>query len=117
MLQQTFGDPHRIISDKGTAFTSSQFKNYCTEHNIEHITTTTGVPRGNGQVERINRIIISVLTKLSLENPDRWYKHVPRLQMCINSTYQRSIGMSPFEALIGTKMKHRENINILSLLE
>lgn len=37
--------------------------------------------------------------------------------MCINSTYQRSIGTSPFEALLGTRMKRGEDINILSLLE
>lgn len=117
VLQQTFGNPQRIISDKETAFTSSQFSDYCTEHNIEHVTITTGIPRGNGQVERINRIIISVLTKLSLDNPDRWYQHVARLQMCINSTYQRSIGMSPFETLLGTKMRHREDVRMLSLLE
>lgn len=117
ILQQIFGDPQRIISDRGTAFTSSPFNDYCAEYNIEHVVITTGVPRGNGQVERIHRIIIPVLTKLSLDNRDRWYRHVSRLQMCINSTYQRSIGMSPFEALLGIKMKYRENIQILSLLE
>lgn len=37
--------------------------------------------------------------------------------MCINSTYQRSIGMSPFEVLFGIKMRHREDVEILSVLE
>lgn len=73
--------------------------------NIEHVTVTTGVPRGNGQVERINKIIISVLTKLSLGKPERWYRYVYRLQMCINSMYQRNIDMSPFKALFGVKMR------------
>lgn len=84
-MQQIFGNPQRIVTDKGTAFTSSQFNDYCKEENIEHVTITTGVPRGNGQAERINKIIIPTLTKLSLDNPSRWYRHVPKLQRCINS--------------------------------
>lgn len=65
----------------------------------------------------MNRIIILVLTKLSLDNPDRWYKHVAKLQLCINSTYQRSVGMSPFEVLFGVKMKHSDDNRIISVLE
>ena len=36
-----FGNPKNLISDKGTAFTSSEFKNYCENENIQHSTTTT----------------------------------------------------------------------------
>lgn len=64
-LQQNFGSPRRIITDKRAAFTSNDFRKYCQAENIQH-TETTGMPRGNGQVERINRSIIPVLTKLSL---------------------------------------------------
>lgn len=116
MMQQIFGNPRRILTDRSTAFTSSDFNNYCTVEDIEHITVTTGVPRGNGQVERVNRTIIPVLTKLSLDNADRWYRHVARLQMCLNNTYQHSVDMSPFEALFGTKMKHRDDVQIISML-
>ncbi|GFX14347.1 hypothetical protein TNCV_1768411 [Trichonephila clavipes] len=30
----TFGTPHRIITDKGTAFTSKEFREYCENENI-----------------------------------------------------------------------------------
>lgn len=117
MLQQWFGNARRIISDQGPAFTSNAFEDWCRDENIEHVLVTTGVPRGNGQVERINRIIIPVLAKLSMENPDRWYQHVRRLQMCLNSTHQRSIGMSPFEVLFGVKMRQAEDLRIAEVLE
>lgn len=45
--QATFVNPGRIIFDRGAAFTSKKFKDYC-----DHITVTTGVPRSSGQVER-----------------------------------------------------------------
>ncbi|GFW30761.1 uncharacterized protein TNCV_4088811 [Trichonephila clavipes] len=41
---------------------------YCDEENIQHLQIATGVPRGNGQVERIHRTLIPVLTKLSLDD-------------------------------------------------
>jgi len=40
-----FGNPRRIISDRGAAFTSNDFQSYCREENIEHVLITTGVPR------------------------------------------------------------------------
>ncbi|GFW23961.1 transposon Tf2-6 polyprotein [Trichonephila clavipes] len=52
--QKTFGNPMRIISDRGSAFTSKLFNDYCDEENIQHLQIATGVPRGNGQVERIH---------------------------------------------------------------
>ncbi|GFU54520.1 transposon Tf2-6 polyprotein [Trichonephila clavipes] len=53
--QKTFGNPIRIISDRGSAFTSKLFNDYCDEENIQHLQIATGVPRRNGQVERIHR--------------------------------------------------------------
>ncbi|GFU28913.1 transposon Tf2-6 polyprotein [Trichonephila clavipes] len=49
--QKTFGNSIRIISDRGSAFTSKLFNDYCDEENIQHLQIATGVPRGNGQVE------------------------------------------------------------------
>jgi len=115
--QKVFGNPCRIISDRGSAFTSDDFQNYCREEDIENILITMGVPRGNGQVERINRIIIPILTKLSHDHPDKWFKYVSRVQIAINSTYQRSVGASPFEILFGVKMRRKENPELLSLIE
>ncbi|GBM70490.1 Pro-Pol polyprotein [Araneus ventricosus] len=99
-----FGSPFQIISDRGTAFTSGDFADYCAKEKIKHHAITTGLPRANGQIERINQTIISVLSNLSLENPNKWYKFTNELQQTINSTYQRSIDTTHFELLFGTKM-------------
>lgn len=115
--QQVFGNPRRIICDRGTVFTSNDFQNYCKVEGIELIFTTTGVPRGNGQVERINRIIMPVLAKLAINQPEQWYKHVDCVQKCINSSYQRSIRMTPFELMFGIKIKQREDIDVLSVID
>ncbi|GFX53777.1 retrovirus-related Pol polyprotein from transposon 17.6 [Trichonephila clavipes] len=74
------------------------------------------VPRGNGQVERIHRTLIPVLTKLSLDDSTKWYKYVDILQIILNSTISRSTKWTPFELLVGIKMRNKENILIKDLL-
>ncbi|GFX19872.1 transposon Tf2-6 polyprotein [Trichonephila clavipes] len=109
-------NPIRIISDRGSAFTSKLFNDYCDEENIQHLQIATGVPRGNGQVERIHRTLIPVLTKLSLDDSTKWYKYVDRLQRILNSTISRSTKWTPFELLVGIKMRNKEDILIKDFL-
>lgn len=54
----TFRNPRRIVSDRGSAFTSHEFRDYCKQESIQRHLITTGIPRTNGQVKRLNRIII-----------------------------------------------------------
>ncbi|GBM86924.1 hypothetical protein AVEN_151823-1 [Araneus ventricosus] len=85
-LQQTvFGNPSRIITDRGSVFIAKEFETYCSEEGIQHLKITTGIPRGNGQIERMHRILILVLSKLSRDDPTKWFKHVPTIQRVINS--------------------------------
>lgn len=116
ILQQHFGNPQRIISDRGTAFTSREFAEFCQKEGIHHQLITTGVPRGNGQVERVNAIVTNTIAKISTENPGKWYKHVSRVQRAINGTYQRSIGTSPFELLFGVKLRTPEDLHLEEMI-
>lgn len=68
------------MSDRGSAFASKAYKEYCQDENIEHVLITTDIPRGNSQVEKMNDTIIPVLTKLSISNPAEWWTHVGRVQ-------------------------------------
>lgn len=64
----------------------------------------------------MHRTIISALTKLCIEDPALWYKHVSRLQRALNSTYHRSIGTTPFTLMVGTKLRLKEDLEIIQLL-
>ncbi|GFV06553.1 transposon Ty3-I Gag-Pol polyprotein [Trichonephila clavipes] len=81
-----------------------------------HISITTGLPRSNGQIEKQNSTIIAVLSKLSVNDPEKWYSHVPHLQEILKSTFQRRIKTTPFELLFGTKRKSCQDIEIVELL-
>ncbi|GFW18106.1 transposon Tf2-9 polyprotein [Trichonephila clavipes] len=115
LQQKTFGNPKRIITDRGSPFNSKGFDDYCTEEKIQNLQITTGVPRGNG-VERIHRTLIPVLTKLSIDDPTKWYKFVDRLQRILNSTSNRITKWSPFELLTGVTMRNKEDLYLRNLL-
>ncbi|GFU90999.1 hypothetical protein TNCV_4923301 [Trichonephila clavipes] len=87
-----------------------------TFENIQHLQIATGVPQGNGQIERIHRSLIPVLTKLSLDDSTKWYKYADRLQRILNSTICRSTKWTPFELLVGTKMHNKDFILIKDFL-
>lgn len=86
MLQGIFGNPTRIISDRGAAFTSHDLKKNCEEVNVHHVFIITGILRGSGQMERVNDITKTIVAKLSINEPDNWFKYVPKIQMSLNSS-------------------------------
>lgn len=117
ILQQHFGNPRRIISDRGTAFTSAEFNEYCEEQKIQHLSITTGVPRGNGQVGRVNGVAEATFAKLAIEEPLKWFKYVSRVQRALNGSFQRAIGTSPFELMLGIKLKSPEDTDLIELIK
>lgn len=117
LVTNVFGNPRRIITDKGSAFTSNDFRDFCKDENIELVLCTTGVPRGNGQIERINRIIIAVLGKMSIDNTEKWYVHLIDVQKYLNKSFQRAIKMTPFELMIGVQMKTKNDAKISEIID
>lgn len=59
-----YSKPRVIISDRGSSFTSQEFESFVRERDIKHILIATGSPQSNGQVERVNRVLIPMLSKL-----------------------------------------------------
>lgn len=101
-----YSRPARVISDRGTCFTSLEFSEFMEKHNIQHIKNAVASPQANGQVERVNRILKNMLGKLTepLQHSD-WTKQIKHVEYAINNTLQKSVGMSPSQLLFGTNQK------------
>lgn len=108
----TFGYPNRLISDRGTSFTSKEFEKFCHESKTHHILNAVASPRANGQVERYNRTILDALTAYADKLGEKYWDTVlGKLQWGLNNTDNKGIGKSPSEALFGIAMiNKRENI-------
>ena len=61
-----FGYPHTIVSDNATSFTSEEFKEWCAERGIIHLTGAPYHPATNGAAERLVQSFKQSLRKSSL---------------------------------------------------
>lgn len=61
---RTYSKPKCLMSDRGIAFTSNDFKTFLSRRSVEQILIATGTPRANGQVELVNRLITPMITKI-----------------------------------------------------
>lgn len=112
-----FGIPRRIISDRGTSFTSDHFKTFMTEKGIKHVLNAVATPRANGQVERYNKIVVDALTAKTIGTAEnKWDDHLPEVQWGINNTFNKGINRSPAEALFGKRLTGLSEGRIISEL-
>ncbi|KAJ8706078.1 hypothetical protein PYW07_010855 [Mythimna separata] len=95
-----FGNPSRIITDRGKAFTSRYFKEFSEEMQFKHILNAIASPRSNGQVERVNRTLINGLNTMS-DSECTWDDHLSDVVWGINNTPHATTGFPPFKLLFG----------------
>ena len=74
-----FGAPHSLISDNGLQFDSKAFKRYCCELKIMNKYFTPAYPRGNGQAEAVNKVIVNGLKKRLDDAKGRWVEELPHV--------------------------------------
>lgn len=110
-----FGVPRRLISDRGTSFTSTLFEKFMQDKGIKHVLNAVATPRANGQVERYNKVIIDALTAKSVGTADnKWDDHLPDVQWGINNTFNKGINHTPAEALFGVRPTGSSESRIIS---
>lgn len=99
-----FGKPLKIVSDRGTAFTSEKFEKFCQSLEIQHVKTASHTPRANGQIERVNKIITTCLgtSTEKLEGYD-WDDKLFQVQWAINDSVHNVTKRSPNEIVFNHK--------------
>ncbi|KAK9693861.1 hypothetical protein QE152_g33938 [Popillia japonica] len=99
-----YSRPRRIISDRGTCFTSTEFRRFVEEFDIQHVMIATGVPRANGQVEVVNRTLTPMLAKLC-DTTNSWDKHLEEAEFALNNTLNSSAKEVPAKLLFGVTQR------------
>lgn len=101
-----YSRPTRMITDRGSCFTSLEFSEYLANNNITHHKVATNSPQANGQVERMNRILAPMLGKLS--EPFRqsdWAQLLPKTEYAMNNHINKSTKFTPSILLFGIPQK------------
>lgn len=91
-----FGTPTEITSDNGTQFISEAVQKLMKILHTTNIRTTTYHSEGNGQVERFNDTLCTMLSKLVNENKDDWDELLPFATWAYNTTWHRTIKTTPY---------------------
>jgi hypothetical protein len=95
-----FGLPLILGSDNGPAFTAKISKLIAKALQIKWKLHCAYGPQSSGQVERMNRTLKELLTKLSLETGDGWVNLLPAALLRVKCTPYTQ-GFNPFEILCG----------------
>lgn len=103
---EAYSRPRRIISDRGTCFTSLEFSEYLLSHNMEHVKVAVASPQANGQVERVNRVIKAMLSKTTDPmNHSDWTKMLSEIEFALNNSVHSSTRNTPSRLLFGVDQR------------
>ena len=98
-----FGVPRVLISDNGLQFDSKMFRRYCGELEITNRYSTPACPQRNGQVEAVNKVIVSGLKKRLDNAKGKWVEELPHVLWTYRTTPRRSTGETPFSMTYGAE--------------
>ena len=100
-----FGVPAYLISDQGKAFTGHIITHLCDLYGVQKLRTSPYHAQTNGQVERMNQMIIHMIGKLEEDKKACWSEHLPELLLAYNATCSTVTGYSPYYLLFGRRSR------------
>ena len=102
---ELFGAPAYLVSDQGKAFTGHVITHLCELYGVRKLRTSPYHAQTNGQVERMNQMIIRMIGKLEEDKKACWSKHLPELLLAYNATCSTVTGYSPYYLLFGRRSR------------
>ncbi|VDI08256.1 Hypothetical predicted protein [Mytilus galloprovincialis] len=99
-----YGTPIQILTDQGQNFESNIFQDTCKMLGIDKVRTSGLRPSSNGNVERINRTIGTMLTIFCEKKQKLWDTFVPQILMAYRSSIHSSTGKTPNKMVFGKEV-------------
>ncbi|NXR51652.1 YI31B protein, partial [Hippolais icterina] len=96
-----YGLINNIDSDRGPHFTAKILQKTVEALGIKWRLHTPWHPQSSGRVERMNKTLKNVLTKLIEETQLNWLKCLPLALLRIRTRPRSDIGVSPYEMMFG----------------
>ena len=97
------GAPAYLVSDQGKAFTGHVITHLCELYGVQKLRTSPYHAQTNGQVKRMNQMIICMISKLEEDKKACWSEHLPELLLAYNATCSAVTGYSPYYLLFGRR--------------
>ena len=95
------GAPEVVITDRGSQFTSAEWKDMMDQCKLKHNLTCAYHPQSNGIDERVNGTIVRILRNYVDKYHSDWDEKVRWAVYLYNTTLHESTGFSPYQILYG----------------
>ena len=109
-----FGVPNTFVSDNGVQFDSRAFRDFCRDLGIINRYFTPAYPQSNGQVEAVNKTILSGLKKRLDGAKGNWAEELPNVLWAYRTTPCRSTRETLFSLTFGAKVVIPVEVNLCS---
>jgi transposase InsO family protein len=97
-----FGLPDVLLTDQGSQFTSAVTKEVCKLLAIDKLFTTAYHPQTNGQTEKFNRTLKTMLRTLIQDRHQKdWDEFIPYILMAYRAAPHKSTNDSPYYLVFG----------------
>ena len=96
-----FGAPARLLSDRGTSFTSNIIQELCEILGIQQLWTMPYQPQANGLVRRSHQTIMCMIGKLGEDKKADWPSHLAEIVHAYNVTRSAVTGYSSHYLMFG----------------
>ena len=97
------GAPEVMITDRGLEFSSGHFRKYLEGLGVEHRQSTPYHPETNGKVERLNRTLKGIITKLVNNDARAWEDQLANTLCAYRNSVNASTGFTPFYLMHGRR--------------
>jgi transposase InsO family protein len=97
----TFGVPDKVITDRGSIFTSEVLQTLFRQLKVRHRPTTAYRPQANGRVERMHRTLNTILAKITTGDNPRWPQHLWKALLTIRTMVHEGTRFTPAELMYG----------------
>ena len=109
-----FGVPNTLISNNGLQFDSRAFRDFYCDLGIMNRYSTPAYPQSNGQVEAVNKAILSGLKRRLDGAKCNWAEELPNVLWAYRMTPRKSMGETPFSLTYGAKVVIPAKVNMCS---
>ena len=109
-----FGVPNTLISNNGLQFDSRAFRDFYCDLGIMNRYSTPAYPQSNGQVEAVNKAILSGLKRRLDGAKGNWAEELPNVLWAYRMTPRKSMGETPFSLTYGAKAVIPAKVNMCS---